>query len=576
MSYFDDIIVHGSTREESQHNLIACLDQLQKFDLHLNQQICSLFQEQIKYLGHVIEFNKISKSPGKVAAIVDMPRPRSTEDVRRFLGMVTYYFRFMHGASTITTPLGHLLCKNTIFKWASACEAAFLKLKQALPMSKYLCHTIQIYQSSSPSDVSPKGIAEVLSHIVDGHEHPIIFASRLLTAAEQNHSQLDREALTIIFTYLFGHHFKFVTDNQLLTRIFKHRAALPKVTAGHIQHYAAFLTGFNYTIDFKKGIENSNVDCLFRAPVNINNYTASAINNEVKQLCHATIEQISPTTVTYQLLKENTTEPDYIIESGILFHGQQVIVPASLQSTVLNELHRTHVGIKKMKQIARRYVYWKKIDSNIEHLVRSCSECVAINNSPVKAPSHPWEEPEHNWQQIHIDYVGPYKDNHFLVVADAKSKWGEILPCSPAPTSESSIEILKYIFLRNGFPEVMVSDNATNGLAECNVQTLKHRLATISNQNMPIHQKVREILFRYRQWEVSCGTVPESTDPNPTGWDEADKILGFSEGERVSARYYSNNKAHCKCAKVLKKLGKLQYLVKFDNSFHFKTYIDQL
>ncbi|KAJ8866834.1 hypothetical protein PR048_032695 [Dryococelus australis] len=184
------------------------------------------------------------------------------------------------------------------------------------------------------------------------------------------------------------------------------------------------------------------------------------------------------------LQEENTSETDYIIESGILFHGQRVFVPASLQSAVLNELHRTHVGITKMKQLARRYVYWKKTDSDIEHLVRI----------QPKSPSHPWEEPEHKWQRTHIDYAGPYQDHHFLVVVDAKSKWAEIVPCLSAPTS------------KKGFPEVMVPENTTiltseefahfckqagifqkfcaaghpaiNGLAEYNVQKLKHRLTT--------------------------------------------------------------------------------------------------
>ncbi|KAJ8865572.1 hypothetical protein PR048_033092 [Dryococelus australis] len=78
------------------------------------------------------------------------------------------------------------------------------------------------------------------------------------------------------------------------------------MTAGLLQHYAVFLSGFNYTIDFKKGIENSNIACLSRAPINTNSYTASAINNEMKQLCDATIEQISISIVTYQLLKEET------------------------------------------------------------------------------------------------------------------------------------------------------------------------------------------------------------------------------------------------------------------------------
>ncbi|KAJ8878861.1 hypothetical protein PR048_019450 [Dryococelus australis] len=484
MSYFDYIIVHRSTREECQHNLIAYLDQLQKFDLHLNQPKCSLFQEQIEYLGHFIEINKISKSPGKVAAIVDMPRPKSAEDVRIFLGM------------------------NTIFKWASACEAALLKLKQAIASDQVLVPYDPDLAVQLACDASPTGIGGVLSHIVDGHEHPIAFASRSLTAAEQNYSQLDRKALTIVFTvdhffqYLFGHHFKLVTDNQPLTRIFNHQATLPKMTAGRLERYAAIHSGFNYTYDFKKGIINSNFDCLSRAPVNINSYTASAIDNEVKQLCEATSEQIR------------------------------------------------------------------------------------ASRLPAKVPSHPWEEPEHNWQRIHIDYADPYQVHNFLVVIDAKSKWAEIVTCSSPPTSKPSIKILKDRFSRNEFPEVMVSDNAmifttghpaTNGLAEHNVQMLKHRLSTMSNQNMPIRQKVWEILFSLPGYTLSNGKFPAEQpikfheSPAPT-----QPARQFSEGERVSARYYSNNKAHWKCGKVLKKLGKLHYLVEIDNGFHFKRHIDQL
>ncbi|KAJ8896492.1 hypothetical protein PR048_001836 [Dryococelus australis] len=339
--------------------------------------------------------------------------------------MVTYYSRFIHGASTIATPLRRLLCKNTIFKWTSACEAAFQKLKQVIASDQLPVPYDSDLQVQFACDASPTGIARVLSHIVYGHEHPLALASCLLTTAEQNYSQLDRETLAIVFTvdnfsqYLFCRHFKFVTDNQPLTRILNHQAALPKITVGHIQPYAAFLIGFNYTIDFKKGIEK-----------------------KLKQLCDATIEQISILAVTYQLLKEetkkdatlstvmkylldkNTSEPDYIIESGILFLGQRD-VPASVQSDVLNELHRTRVGITNIKQLARRYVYRKKIDSDIEIHVRSCSRCVAIKNT--KAPSHPWGESEHNFQRIHIDYVSPYQDHHFLIMVDAKSKLAEII-----------------------------------------------------------------------------------------------------------------------------------------------------
>ena len=147
-------------------------------------------------------------------------------------------------------------------------------------------------------------------------------------------------------------------------------------------------------------------------------------------------------------------------------------------------------------------MYWTSIDKDIERFVRSCAACASAQNSAPKAILHPWDEPQHNWQRIHIDYAGPYQGHQFLVVVDAKSKWAEVGVCSSAPTSESAIEMLSNIFARNGFPDVMVSDNKTlfksnefiqfcrktgifqkfiapgqpaiNGLAERNVQTKKN------------------------------------------------------------------------------------------------------
>jgi len=62
-----------------------------------------------------------------------------------------------------------------------------------------------------------------------------------------------------------------------------------------------------------------------------------------------------------------------------------VVIPFTLQTLVLQELHRTHIGISKMKQLACRYVYWKSIDKDIERLVRECVACANVKTSPVKA-----------------------------------------------------------------------------------------------------------------------------------------------------------------------------------------------
>ena len=184
--------------------------------------------------------------------------------------------------------------------------------------------------------------------------------------------------------------------------------------------------------------------------------------------------------------------------------GDRVVIPQSLQQPILKQLHEIHLGITKMKQLARRYVYWQGIDADIEKLVKSCAECALVKTNPPKVPVHPWDTPANNWDRIHIDYAGPYQNCHFLVAVDAKSKWCEVRVCQQAPTTQSTIQLLDDIFAVHGFPLSIVSDNATifvsdtfkqycvcngirqkliapghpatNGLAERNVQTLKQRL----------------------------------------------------------------------------------------------------
>lgn len=642
-SYFDDIIVHGETLEECKQNLHACLQRLKQKDLHVNRRKCSFFKERIEFLGHVIEYNKISKSPEKVAAIMDMKKPKGADEVRRFLGMVTYYTRFIPNASTMTAPLRHLIRKNVKFNWTRKCDTAFLDLKNEITSDRVLIPFDPSQEVEVACDAGPEGVAGVLSHRIGNVERPIAFASRALTPAEKNYSQLDREALGIVFSvshffpYLFARKFKLITDNSPLTRIFHQNAKLPPMTAARLQRYAAFLSGFNYEIEFKKGTENVNADCLSRAPINSKPQIDTFINEEVHHIYEETICRITSQQVTYQdvrketakdeqlatiiqrLTSDRTFESEFSIDDNVLFRGQRVVIPRTLQEAVLRELHRTHVGVTKMKQLARRYVYWKRIDKDIERLVRECEACVSIRHSPIKAPLHPWEEPERNWQRIHIDYAGPYQGHQFLVVMDAKSKWAEIETSTSSPTTASTIELLQEMFARHGFPDVLVSDNATiftseafqefckgtgifqkfiapghpatNGLAERNVQTLKRRLAAMSQDPAPMKAKVREILFRYRATPLINSKTPAEMYLNrqikiqldalkPTKFQESvepnRQARQLSVGERVQARWYSNNKANWKLGTVKKKFGKVHYLIKLDNGYEFKRHIDQL
>lgn len=170
-----------------------------------------------------------------------------------------------------------------------------------------------------------------------------------------NYSQIDREALAIVFAvdnfyqYLFGRLFTIITDNQSLVRIFHQNAKLPGMTFSRLQRYAVVV--------YKKSIDNVNADCLSRAPIKSQHSTDKAINEKVNKLCEAAVHQISTPTLNFETLRAEIKRDEYLsvalqnlqnnrvedtmftINNGIIFRGQRVVIPNTLQHAVVNELH---------------------------------------------------------------------------------------------------------------------------------------------------------------------------------------------------------------------------------------------
>ncbi|XP_035233382.1 uncharacterized protein K02A2.6-like [Stegodyphus dumicola] len=138
--------------------------------------------------------------------------------------------------------------------------------------------------------------------------------------------------------------------------------------------------------------------------------------------------------------------------------GQRVVVPKKLRVKILEELHQGHLGIVKMKAIARSYVFWKGIDHDIEEVSRNCVDCIKFKSDPVRARVHHWEYPSAPWERIHVDFAGPIFERMFLIIIDAHSKWLEVYTLKSA-NSFQTIECLRDCFARYGLPLVVVSDN---------------------------------------------------------------------------------------------------------------------
>ena len=145
--------------------------------------------------------------------------------------------------------------------------------------------------------------------------------------------------------------------------------------------------------------------------------------------------------------------------------GVRVIIPQSLQQSLLESLHDNHPGITGMKAVALSYFWWSGIHKAIEDLAKLCVPCQEQKSNPPVAPLHPWVWPTNPWKRIHIDFAGPFLTKMFLIVVDAHSKWPEVIQMSSTTTSKI-IEALGNLFARCGLPEQVVSDNGPQFTSE--------------------------------------------------------------------------------------------------------------
>ena len=119
--YLDDVIVFGKTFEETIENLRLVFDRFRDANLKLKPSKCTFFQNEVKYLGHIVSVDGVKCDPEKVSSVKYWPVPESVSDVRSFLGIASYYRKFIENFSTIAFPLTQLTSKNKRFIWTDEC-----------------------------------------------------------------------------------------------------------------------------------------------------------------------------------------------------------------------------------------------------------------------------------------------------------------------------------------------------------------------------------------------------------------------------------------------------------------------
>ena len=224
--YLDDILIYSETFEDHLNHLMEVINRLRTAGLKLKPVKCHFIRQQVEYLGHLITPNGISPNPARIQAVQDFPVPTSVKEVRQFVGLASYYRRFIAGFAKIAEPLHSLTRKGAVFTWTDQCKEAFTVLLSKLISAPVLCYPDFSRSFCLETDASIKGLGAILSQRhLDGKLHPVAYASRALTPQEKKYAATELETLAVVWSvshfhaYLYGHDVVVYTDHSAVQAV---------------------------------------------------------------------------------------------------------------------------------------------------------------------------------------------------------------------------------------------------------------------------------------------------------------------------------------------------------------------
>lgn len=286
VAYVDDILIYGQSKEELQERTEIIVRKLVEAGLRGNREKCQFGKEEIDFVGHRVKENSIEPMVKHKNSIEEFPEPSDVESVRRFLGMVNYYRKFIPNCSKIAEPLNSLLKKDVKFHWDEKARRAFKVLKQSLQSQKLLSQPDFRKEFILETDACNSGLGAVLSQNFEGVEKPIAYASRTLQGAEKNYSITEKEMLGALwgmeyFKYhLYGREFVLRTDHKAL-EAFNTKGFLESARA---QRWLERLQEFNFRVEYVPGKTIPHVDALSRM------HTVFEVGEEAERLCQEIVE----------------------------------------------------------------------------------------------------------------------------------------------------------------------------------------------------------------------------------------------------------------------------------------------
>lgn len=489
--YLDDILIATSDIDSHLKILSEVFLLLTNNLLELRVNKCSFVQTEILYLGYIINCDGIQPNPQNVQALNDYPIPTTTKKVQQFLGLASYFRRFIPSFSILAKPLYDLLRKGRSFKFESSQLEAFNVLKSKLIQAPVLAIFSPDLETELHCDASSIGFGAILLQKQKNNLfQPVFYFSKRTSEPESKLHSYELEMLAIVSalerfrTFLQGlPTFKIVTDCNSI------KLALNKKEINRrINRWALILQNYNYILEHREGNRMRHVDALSRAnSVLILEENTFEQNLSIAQNLDENIKIIKE-----KLLLEEDT--NFELRNGLVYRKLKdksktlFYVPQSMESKVLFNCHDSlgHLGIDKTLEYISRVYWFPNLQSKIKNYIQNCIKCISYSAKKFEGTLHNVPKGDKPFLTLHIDHYGPLEKSpnnkkYVFEVIDGFTKFVKLYDVKSTKTIEV-IHKLEDYFQNYSRPLRIVSDRGTAFTST--------EFETFLNNNNVVHVKI--------------------------------------------------------------------------------------
>ena len=482
---------------------------LKEYGLKVKLAKCSFARREVHFLGHCVSDKGLRPDDDHVKVVRLWPVPKTVREVQSFIGLCSYFRRFVHRFSHIAEPLIALTRDNKQFVWDENCQRSFEELKLRLitaPILAFPRFDVPFIVSTDASNVAIGGMLEQIGY--DGVKRVIAYFSKSLTAQQRNWHTSERECFAVVeciqhwHSYLSFSHFTVYCDHNALVSVFKEGS---KLANGRLSRWQLLLQYYSFTLLHRPGSSNKVPDVLSRIVASLRSVSAKEdieLDSKLKDLMSGLrdAQQRDPELIPLlnflsmgRLPSENSLKQDVLrrcnnaqIVDGILCTNPHTfkdvrdslkekfgvsplrfVVPQSMKEDVINYFHSSVGGHMDSEKTYRKMIerfWWKGMWKDVRELVECCPICQQVKRSHQLAGGAPLQPIPVTglFERIGIDFVGPlptsiHGNSYMMVITDYLSKWSECYPLRDCTATAAAVCLADWCS-RYGAPFHLVSD----------------------------------------------------------------------------------------------------------------------